>query len=84
MKAEKEGWEAGNWQKTKATMGSRTHRVCAEAQRLCRRNGINRMAGERHTSKEGMTARRISHLLSPDLSRNLLVLKYFITQSFGL
>lgn len=86
MKEDKEFWEAGKWQKNKATrhMGRGTHRVCAEAQRLCRRNGIDRTVGERHMSKEGMTAHRIPHLLSPGLSRNLLVLKYFLTQSFGL
>lgn len=45
MKEEKEGWEAGNWQKNNFTrhMGRGTHRVHAEAQRLCRRNGINMM-----------------------------------------
>lgn len=86
MKEEEEGWEAGNWQKNKASrpLGRGIQRVRAEAQRLCRRNGINRTVGERHSSEEGMTAHRISHLESRGLSRSLLVLKYFITQSFGL
>lgn len=64
MKEEKKGWEAGKWQKNKATrhMGRGTHRVDAKAQRLCRRNGINWMVGERHMRKEGMANHRISHL----------------------
>lgn len=83
MKEDKEGWEARNCQENKASWCMRrgTHRVCAEALQKKRYQQDGRR--ERRTRKEGTPARRIPHLLSSDLSRNLLVLKHFITQSSG-